>query len=59
VAAKGLDAGSKIVGQAWAEFFDDGSQSIRTAALKLRFEELWPPSESAPEQPTLPDEYTV
>ncbi len=37
----------------------DGSQSIRTVALKQRFEELWPPSESSPEQPTLPDEPSV
>ncbi len=59
VAAKGLDAGSKVDRQAWAEFFDHGSQSIRTAALKQRFEELWPPSESAPEQSTLPDESAV
>ncbi|MFN4014231.1 MAG: EVE domain-containing protein [Reyranella sp.] len=59
VAAKGLDAGSKVDRQAWEEFFDGGAQSIRTAALRQRFEELWPPSESGPEQPTLPDESAV
>lgn len=59
VDAKGLDAGSRVDRQVWAEFFDQDSQSIRVAALTQRFEELWSPAEIALEHPPLPDETAV
>jgi hypothetical protein len=56
VEAKGFEGGSKVDEQVWAEFYDTGSQAIRTDAINRRFRELWEAAASPIEVTPKPDE---